>query len=119
MCLFLLGSATKYDVPRGVASASLSMAMASGPYGSIYDLLDVLFVSRCAQTALDRQGWPVSRVLASKLSHAERLLLAYLLVFCSACTNVDSCIDQIKTVSSLSKGDTADTRWWNRVPRLV
>ena len=79
------------------------MAMASGPYGSIYDLLDVLFVSRCAQTALDRQGWPVSRVLASKLSHAERLLLAYLLVFCSACTNVDSCIDQIKTVSSLSK----------------
>lgn len=88
---------------RRISAYSLSVAMASYLDSPFCDLHHILPGSCRSKTALDREGRSISRVCAAKLSYAERVLLANLLVFRGPSTNGDPSLGQIKTLSSFSK----------------
>ena len=88
---------------RRISAYSLSVAMASYLDSPFCNLHHILPGSCHSKTALDREGRSISRVCAAKLSYAERVLLANLLVFRGPSTNGDPSLGQVKTLSSFSK----------------
>lgn len=86
-----------------VSTYSLSMAVVTSPDSSFHNLHHILLVSRCSKAAVNRQGWPFSRIHPPKLPDCERTLLADNLVLWCSSPNSHSSSDPIATICSFSE----------------
>ena len=86
-----------------VPAYSLSVAVVTSPDSSFHNLHHILLVPRRSKAAVNRQGWPFSRIHSPKLPDCERTLLADNLVFWCSSPNSHSSSDPIATICSFSE----------------